>query len=286
MADKATAAATTTTATIGEEALLAAVAAPAVEAAPELDAPVVVEPGPTKKAKPELTAEQRAMETKKRGDRRRRPINGRGRRRGGTGAGGRAAPRTPNAGEEHSPSRAAGACHALLRPRNARPAHDHPRHRHGLGELGLVRDPAPSSKVNCPHRLPHDGGSQKGEKRAKVGSHGRAAHGLAAPPCGAGAHSPFRSFSSRTPSSRNLSHGENLTRVTTARGAENTREKSSPAGKNPGKFLPEGEIDAIAIVIELDIISIIIIIISTIYTAITTAAPRHRCNNLGWILIV
>ncbi|KAK1608355.1 hypothetical protein QYE76_032028 [Lolium multiflorum] len=40
--------------------------------------------------------------------------------------------------------------------------------------------------------------------------------------------------------------------------------------------LPEGEIDAIAIVIELDIISIIIIIISTIYTAITTAAPRHR----------
>ncbi|KAK1696432.1 hypothetical protein QYE76_013129 [Lolium multiflorum] len=45
--------------------------------------------------------------------------------------------------------------------------------------------------------------------------------------------------------------------------------------------LLEGEIDAIAIVIELDIISIIIIIISTIYTAITTAAPRHRCNNSG-----
>ncbi|KAK1627184.1 hypothetical protein QYE76_001499 [Lolium multiflorum] len=61
-------------------------------------------------------------------------------------------------------------------------------------------------------------------------------------------------------------------------GAENTREKELSGGQeSAGKFLPEGEIDAIAIVIELDIISIIIIIIiSTIYTAITTAAPRHR----------
>ncbi|KAK1667029.1 hypothetical protein QYE76_055188 [Lolium multiflorum] len=66
-------------------------------------------------------------------------------------------------------------------------------------------------------------------------------------------------------------------------GAENTRErKSSPAGRNPpGKFPPGGEIDAIVIVIERDIISIIIIIISTIYTVITTAAPRHRCSNSG-----
>ncbi|KAK1695045.1 hypothetical protein QYE76_011742 [Lolium multiflorum] len=66
-------------------------------------------------------------------------------------------------------------------------------------------------------------------------------------------------------------------------GAENTREKRAlrRAGIRRGNSLPEGEIDAIAIVIELDIISIIIIIISTIYTAITTAAPRHRCNNLG-----
>ncbi|KAK1680101.1 hypothetical protein QYE76_040949 [Lolium multiflorum] len=62
-------------------------------------------------------------------------------------------------------------------------------------------------------------------------------------------------------------------------GAENTREKELSGG-HPGNSLPEGEIDAIAIVIERDIISIIIIIIiSTIYTAITTAAPRHRCNN-------
>ncbi|KAK1642485.1 hypothetical protein QYE76_060290 [Lolium multiflorum] len=65
-------------------------------------------------------------------------------------------------------------------------------------------------------------------------------------------------------------------------GAENTREKRAlrRAGIRRGNSLPEGEIDAIAIVIERDIISIIIII-STIYTAITTAAPRHRCNNSG-----
>ncbi|KAK1613616.1 hypothetical protein QYE76_019133 [Lolium multiflorum] len=57
-------------------------------------------------------------------------------------------------------------------------------------------------------------------------------------------------------------------------GAENTREKRAlrRAGIRRGNSLPEGEIDAIAIVIERDIISIIIIIISTIYTAITTAA--------------
>ncbi|KAK1561699.1 hypothetical protein QYE76_007749 [Lolium multiflorum] len=69
-------------------------------------------------------------------------------------------------------------------------------------------------------------------------------------------------------------------RVTPPRGAENTREKRALRRAGIwGNSLPEGEIDAIAIVIELDIISIIIIIISTIYTAITTAAPRHRCSN-------
>ncbi|KAK1609334.1 hypothetical protein QYE76_033007 [Lolium multiflorum] len=66
------------------------------------------------------------------------------------------------------------------------------------------------------------------------------------------------------------------------RGGEHQREKSSPAGRNPpGKFLREGEIDAIITVIELDIITITIIIISTIITAISSAAPRHRCSNLG-----
>ncbi|KAK1693802.1 hypothetical protein QYE76_010499 [Lolium multiflorum] len=68
----------------------------------------------------------------------------------------------------------------------------------------------------------------------------------------------------------------------TALQAENTERKELSGGQeSAGNSLPEGEIDAIAIVIELDIISIIIIIISTIYTAITTAAPRHRCSNSG-----
>ncbi|KAK1648282.1 hypothetical protein QYE76_066087 [Lolium multiflorum] len=86
----------------------------------------------------------------------------------------------------------------------------------------------------------------------------------------------------------NLSHREDLTRgYSRLGGAENTREKRAlrRAGIRRGNSLPEGEIDAIAIVIERDIISIIIIIIiiSTIYTAITTAAPRHRCNNSAFM---
>ncbi|KAK1645407.1 hypothetical protein QYE76_063212 [Lolium multiflorum] len=60
---------------------------------------------------------------------------------------------------------------------------------------------------------------------------------------------------------------------------EHTASHRGSPGIRRGNSLPEGEIDAIAIVIERDIISIIIIIISTIYTAITTAAPRHRCSN-------
>ncbi|KAK1642196.1 hypothetical protein QYE76_060001 [Lolium multiflorum] len=69
-------------------------------------------------------------------------------------------------------------------------------------------------------------------------------------------------------------------------GAENTKEKRALRRAGTGKFPPEGEIDAIITVIELDIISITIVIISIIITAISTAAPRHRCNNSGWILIV
>ncbi|KAK1666344.1 hypothetical protein QYE76_054503 [Lolium multiflorum] len=65
-------------------------------------------------------------------------------------------------------------------------------------------------------------------------------------------------------------------------GRRTPERKELSGGRNPpGKFPPGGEIDAIAIVIKRDIISIIIIIISTIYTAITTAAPCHRCNNSG-----
>ncbi|KAK1608277.1 hypothetical protein QYE76_031950 [Lolium multiflorum] len=65
------------------------------------------------------------------------------------------------------------------------------------------------------------------------------------------------------------------------RGGEHQRKELSDGQESTGKFPPGGEIDAIAIVIERDIISTIIIIISTIYTAITIAAPRHRCNNSG-----
>ncbi|KAK1618172.1 hypothetical protein QYE76_023689 [Lolium multiflorum] len=98
--------------------------------------------------------------------------------------------------------------------------------------------------------------------------------------CSGGPTASFASFSSRTPSSENLSHERTSRRVTAASAGRRTREKRAlrRAGIR-GNSLPEGEIDAIAIVIERDIISIIIIIISTIYTAITTAAPRHRCNN-------
>ncbi|KAK1615948.1 hypothetical protein QYE76_021465 [Lolium multiflorum] len=58
------------------------------------------------------------------------------------------------------------------------------------------------------------------------------------------------------------------------------RKELSGGQESAGKFPPGGEIDAIVTVIELDIISITIIIISTIITAISSAAPRHRCSNL------
>ncbi|KAK1683416.1 hypothetical protein QYE76_044264 [Lolium multiflorum] len=81
----------------------------------------------------------------------------------------------------------------------------------------------------------------------------------------------------------NLSHRGILTKgYSRLCGAENTREKELSGGQESAGEIPSRrEIDAIAIVIERDIISIIIIIISTIYTAITTAAPRHRCSNSG-----
>ncbi|KAK1694249.1 hypothetical protein QYE76_010946 [Lolium multiflorum] len=135
------------------------------------------------------------------------------------------------------------------------------------------------------HRFSDDGGSQGEEERSHVGQT-TAARPRAWPrhPVLWGPHSPFRllffaySFVPK-PKPQRGPHG-GLQPL--SRGGEHQREKSSPAGRNPpGKFPPGGEIDAIAIVIERDIISIIIIIISTIYTAITTAAPRHRCSNSG-----
>ncbi|KAK1614880.1 hypothetical protein QYE76_020397 [Lolium multiflorum] len=65
--------------------------------------------------------------------------------------------------------------------------------------------------------------------------------------------------------------------VTAASAGRRTPERKELSG---GQESPEGEIDAIAIVIERDIISIIIIIISTIYIAITTAAPRISMNEV------
>ncbi|KAK1616032.1 hypothetical protein QYE76_021549 [Lolium multiflorum] len=102
---------------------------------------------------------------------------------------------------------------------------------------------------------------------------------LSAPPSGC-----LYKLKSKDQPGRNHPRREDLTKsYSRLCGAENTREKRAlrRAGIRRGNSLPEGEIDAIAIVIERDIISTIIIIISTIYTAITTAAPRHRCNNSG-----
>ncbi|KAK1667001.1 hypothetical protein QYE76_055160 [Lolium multiflorum] len=88
-----------------------------------------------------------------------------------------------------------------------------------------------------------------------------------------GAPCPFRLLFSRT-SPPKPKPREDLTRVTAASGRRTPERKElRRAGIRRGNS-PEGEIDAIVIVIERDIISIIIIIISTIYTAITTAAPH------------
>ncbi|KAK1628167.1 hypothetical protein QYE76_002482 [Lolium multiflorum] len=112
---------------------------------------------------------------------------------------------------------------------------------------------------------------------------GGAAQGLAAPPYEEGGPQPLSPpFLRVLLRPKDLSHRGYLTKsYSRLCGAENTREKRAlrRAGIRRGNSLPEGEIDAIAIVIELDIISIIIII-STIYTAITTAAPRHRCITM------
>ncbi|KAK1649019.1 hypothetical protein QYE76_066824 [Lolium multiflorum] len=93
--------------------------------------------------------------------------------------------------------------------------------------------------------------------------------------CSGGPTASFASFSSRTPSSRKPKPQRDPHEGLAASAGRRTPEKRAlrRAGIRRGNSLPEGEIDAIAIVIERDIISIIIIIVSTIYTAITTAAP-------------
>ncbi|KAK1653728.1 hypothetical protein QYE76_071533 [Lolium multiflorum] len=121
-------------------------------------------------------------------------------------------------------------------------------------------------------------GAKRGSREGHV-AQTRAARPKAWPrhPAG-GPHSPFRLLSLRTPRPENLSH-ERTSRGASA-GRRTPEKKELSGGHPPGNSLPEGEIDAIAIVIERDIISIIIIIISTIYTAITTAAPRISMNEV------
>ncbi|KAK1608442.1 hypothetical protein QYE76_032115 [Lolium multiflorum] len=137
--------------------------------------------------------------------------------------------------------------------------------------------------------FPDDEGSQKGEqRRLKVGPpQAGAAHGLAAPPCGVGAPQPFSPpFLRVLLRPENLSHRGYIAKSHSRLCGRRTPERKELSGRNPpGKFPPEGEIDAIAIVIELDIIPIAITIISIIYTAISTAAPRHRCNDLDKTLL-
>ncbi|KAK1652370.1 hypothetical protein QYE76_070175 [Lolium multiflorum] len=96
-----------------------------------------------------------------------------------------------------------------------------------------------------------------------------------------GPTTPFASFSSRNPSSRRPKRGSSR-RVTAASAGRRTPERKELSGgqESAGEIPSRGEIDAIVTAIELDIISITIIIISTIITAITTAGHRHRCSNL------
>ncbi|KAK1661766.1 hypothetical protein QYE76_049925 [Lolium multiflorum] len=94
-----------------------------------------------------------------------------------------------------------------------------------------------------------------------------------------GAHDPFASFSSPNPSSR---RAKPQRRVTAASAGRRTPERKELSGgqESAGEIPSGGEIDAIDTVIELDIIAITIIIISTIITAVITAGHRHRRSNL------
>ncbi|KAK1611628.1 hypothetical protein QYE76_035301 [Lolium multiflorum] len=96
-----------------------------------------------------------------------------------------------------------------------------------------------------------------------------------------GPHAPFASFSSRNPSSRKPKP-QRVPReeLQPPRGRRTPRERALP-GRNLPEIPSGGEIDAIVTVIELDIISITIIIISTIITAVSTAGHRHHRSNLG-----
>ncbi|KAK1630044.1 hypothetical protein QYE76_004359 [Lolium multiflorum] len=97
-----------------------------------------------------------------------------------------------------------------------------------------------------------------------------------------GPTTPFASFSSPNPSSRRPKPQRNPHEglQPPLRGGEHQRERALGGQESAGKFPPGGEIDAIVTDIELDIITITIIIISTIITAVITAGHRHRRSNL------
>ncbi|KAK1641975.1 hypothetical protein QYE76_059780 [Lolium multiflorum] len=96
--------------------------------------------------------------------------------------------------------------------------------------------------------------------------------------CG-GPTAPFAFFSSPNPSSRRPKPQRVPREELQPPAGRRTPERKELSGGRIGE-IPSGEIDAIVTVIELDIITITIIIISTIITAISSAAPRHRCSNL------
>ncbi|KAK1697744.1 hypothetical protein QYE76_014441 [Lolium multiflorum] len=97
-----------------------------------------------------------------------------------------------------------------------------------------------------------------------------------------GAHNPFRLLFFAKSFVRNLSHRGYLAKsYSRLCGGEHQRERAlRRAGIRRGNSLPEGEIDAIVTVIELDIIAITIIIISTIITAVVTAGHRIAMDEV------
>ncbi|KAK1604954.1 hypothetical protein QYE76_028627 [Lolium multiflorum] len=128
-------------------------------------------------------------------------------------------------------------------------------------------------------------GSQKGEPRGPEVAHHRPARPKAWPrrPVRRGPTAPSRLLFFAYAFVQNLSSRGYLAKsYSRLCEAENTREKELSGGlRSAGEIPSGGEIDAIVTAIKLDIISITIIIIFIIITAVSTAAHRHRCSNLG-----
>ncbi|KAK1631606.1 hypothetical protein QYE76_005921 [Lolium multiflorum] len=92
---------------------------------------------------------------------------------------------------------------------------------------------------------------------------------------------PFASFSSRNPSSRKPKpEGVPHEELQPPAGRRTPERKELSGGQESGKFPPGGEIDAIVTDVKLDIITITIIIISTIITAVITAGHLKPSSKL------